>query len=112
MSIRNYPEDSVLRRHFESAAAIRRGDWLAQPPTDSVLRRHHEQLRQAASAGTATVARPAVSRTPSPTASARPEPPPERQAPQPSRPAAAPASAPEPARRSGLFGWLARLFGG
>jgi hypothetical protein len=114
MSIRSFPEDSVLRRHCDSAAALKRADWLAQPPTDSVLRRHYQQLRQAASIGTTTAARPAVARTPSPTAPARPEPSPQRQAPQQSRPAAAPAPAPapEPAPRGGLFGWLSRLFGG
>lgn len=61
MYIPNYPEDSTLRRHFESAAGFRRQARLAQPPTDSVLRRHYEQLRQI-EAPTA----PSVSPTPQP----------------------------------------------
>jgi len=43
MYMKNYPEDSILRRHFESAAALKRQAWLQRPPSDSVLRRHHEQ---------------------------------------------------------------------
>ena len=108
MYIRNYPEDSVLRRHFESAAAMRRSEWLQKPPTDSVLRRHYEQLRQATAAAPSlgTGARPAGAGTVSPTA------PPPRPAPPPQHPpAAAQAAAREPERRGGFFGWLGRLFG-
>jgi len=82
MYIPNYPEDSTLRRHFESAAAFRRQAWLTQPPTDSVLRRHHEQLRQIAAS---------ASRSPTPQQ-------------QTARPAA------QPDDGGGLFGWLKRLF--
>jgi hypothetical protein len=111
MYIRNYPEDSVLHRHYESAAAMARSEWLQQPPTDSVLRRHYEQLRQAGLAAATvrsagTVVRPAVAGTASATASARAAPPPERPL------VAPPATAPAPARRGGVFGWLGRLFGG
>jgi hypothetical protein len=45
MYIKNYPEDSVLRRHFESAAALKSQAWLQHPPSDSVLRRHYEQQK-------------------------------------------------------------------
>ena len=82
MYIPNYPEDSTLRRHYESAAAFRRQARLAQPPTDSVLRRHYEQLRSVASAATGG-------------GGGSP------QAPQPA----------EPETGGGLFGWLKRLFG-
>jgi hypothetical protein len=51
MNITPYPEDSVLRRHFESAAEMKRQLWLKQGPSDSVLRRHHDQMQQ--SIGTA-----------------------------------------------------------
>jgi hypothetical protein len=40
MYIPNFPEDSVLSRHFEAAAEIRRQMWQQIPPSDSVLRRH------------------------------------------------------------------------
>lgn len=82
MYIPNFPEDSTLRRHYESAAAIKRQARLAQPPTDSVLRRHYEQLHQAAVASTAPTTR------------------------------ATPASPPieQPSSGGGLFGWLKRLF--
>ncbi|MGB5736685.1 MAG: hypothetical protein WBM40_19830 [Thiohalocapsa sp.] len=46
MFIPNYPEDSVLRRHYEAAAARRRQSRLREPPADSVLRRHFRQLEQ------------------------------------------------------------------
>ena len=89
MYIPKYPEDSTLRRHFESAAGFRRQVRLAQPPTDSVLRRHYEQL-QRIGAGAATSVSPT------------PEPP--RHASQPPGPGPAAESG------GGLFGWLKRLF--
>ena len=46
MYIPNYPEDSVLRRHYEAAAALRRQARLSAPPTDSVLLRHYQQREQ------------------------------------------------------------------
>ena len=82
MYIPNFPEDSTLRRHFESAAAIRREARLAEPPTDSVLRRHYEQLREMASP---------------------PSPAPARQQ-QSTRPAA------QSDAGGGIFGWIKRLF--
>lgn len=36
----NYPTDSVLKRHFDSAVGMKRQMWLQIPPTDSTLRRH------------------------------------------------------------------------
>ena len=91
MYIPNYPEDSTLRRHHESAAEFRRQESLAGPPSDSVLRRHYEQLLNAAST-------PAAARRAPPTPEAARSP-----APQP------------PARHSGSGGgflaWLRRLFG-
>ncbi len=35
-----HPEDSVLRRHFESTVELNRQRWLETPPSDSILRRH------------------------------------------------------------------------
>ena len=95
MYISNYPEDSTLRRHFESAAELRRQERLREPPTDSVLRRHYEQLHgiTAATADAPRSAPPRQRATPtlgkSPTGR----------------------SAPPPTRR-GFVGWLSRLFGG
>jgi hypothetical protein len=40
MYIPNYPEDSILSRHFEAAVELKRQMWLQTPPSDSVLRRH------------------------------------------------------------------------
>jgi hypothetical protein len=88
MYIANYPEDSVLRRHCEAAAALDLQDWLARGPTDAVLLRHWNQLRSAAAAA-----------TPSPTGT--------RTA------GGAQAAAPgvsRPAERGGFFAWLGALF--
>ena len=90
MYIPNYPEDSTLRRHHESAAEFRRQDSLARPPTDSVLRRHYEQHLNAATAAASTP------RAPTPEAARSPAPrPPVRQ------------SSPG----GGFLAWLRRLFG-
>ena len=40
MYIPNFPEDSVLRRHFDSTVNSNRDIWLQSPPSDSILRRH------------------------------------------------------------------------
>ncbi len=40
MYIPNFPEDSVLRRHFDSTVNSKRDIWLQSPPSDSILRRH------------------------------------------------------------------------
>jgi hypothetical protein len=40
MYIPNFPEDSVLRRHFDSTVSSKRDIWLQSPPSDSILRRH------------------------------------------------------------------------
>jgi hypothetical protein len=42
MYIQNFPEDSVLRRHFDSTVSSKRDIWLQNPPSDSILRRHAE----------------------------------------------------------------------
>lgn len=71
MYIPNFPEDSVLRRHFDSAVAIQRQSWLGMPPSDSTLRRHamrpqiHPSYR--ASAGAASPAAVSVSTSPAKT---------------------------------------------
>ena len=89
MYIPNYPEDSTLRRHYESAAEFQRQAWLAQPPSDSVLRRHYAQLQQSGPGRQA--------------ASATEEPP--------ARTPASPSGS-EKTDGGGLFGWLKGLFGG
>ena len=66
MYIPNYPEDSTLRRHYESAAAFRRRARLAQPPSDSVLRRHYEQLTGVAAATPAPAPRAVLGPVPAP----------------------------------------------
>ncbi len=89
MNLPNYPEDSVLKRHFDASVEIKRQMWLQLPPTDSVLNRHavHQGGRPGSSAA------------------------PRRAAPA---PAVAPASArPVPQARSepkGFFAWLSGLF--
>lgn len=61
----NFPEDSVLSRHFEAAAEMQRQMWLQIPPSDSVLRRHamspesHPATRSA-SVGASGARRPAA----------------------------------------------------
>jgi hypothetical protein len=40
MYIPNCPEDSVLKRHFNTAVNLNRTSWLLSPPSDSMLRRH------------------------------------------------------------------------
>ena len=98
----DYPEDSTLRRHHESAAAFAWQAFLALPPSDSVLRRHYEQHR-------AAVANPVPSR---PTAA--PDPAPTRPAPVAGvRRETTTGARPRPAESTGggLFGWLKRLFG-
>ena len=96
MYIRNYPEDSVLRRHYEAAAELKRRNWRQKAPEDSVLRRHHAQLKRfAAAAGQApAVAAPVGGGHGSNTAA---------------RQSTGQQSAPE---AKGFFGWLGRLFGG
>ncbi len=44
MTIIKYPEDSVLRRHFDSTVDFKRQLWLQTPPSDSILRRHASGL--------------------------------------------------------------------
>lgn len=90
MYIRYYPEDSVLRRHFEATADRTRGDWLRQPPTDSVLRRHYDQMMHPGALPASQAVPRVAARGPEPTVQA---------------PAA------EADRRGGLLGWLGRLFG-
>lgn len=96
MYMRNYPEDSVLRRHYEAAAELKRRNWRQKAPEDSVLRRHHTQLmRFAAAAGQApAVAAPVGGGHDSNTAA---------------RQSTGQQSAPQ---AKGFFGWLGRLFGG
>ena len=95
MYIPNYPEDSTLRRHYESAAELRRRERLQQPPTDSVLRRHFEQLHGMTKA--------AVQAPPSAQPRHRATPPLGR---------VPTGHAAPPPTRGGFVGWLSRLFGG
>jgi hypothetical protein len=36
----NFPEDSILKRHFDATVEMKRQMWLQNPPTDSILHRH------------------------------------------------------------------------
>lgn len=36
----SFPEDSILKRHFESTVEMKRQRWLQAPPSDSMLNRH------------------------------------------------------------------------
>lgn len=40
MNVVKYPEDSVLRRHFDAIVEMKRQHWLQMTPSDSILRRH------------------------------------------------------------------------
>ncbi|MES9829597.1 MAG: hypothetical protein ABW201_15130 [Candidatus Thiodiazotropha sp.] len=40
MNISTHPEDSVLKRHFDTTVEMKRQIWLQTPPTDSILHRH------------------------------------------------------------------------
>jgi hypothetical protein len=49
----SFPEDSILKRHFESTVEMKRQKWLQTPPSDSILNRHAmSQQNQAAPAAT------------------------------------------------------------
>ncbi len=89
----NFPQDSVLSRHFDSTVAMQREIWLTSVPSDSTLRRHNTT--------------PAV---PSAAPSSR------QPRHQPARPTAIrypaeAATAEGSAQGGGLFGWLSGLFG-
>ena len=103
------PQDSVLRRHFESALSYEVMGDKGPRPTDSVLVRHYDAAVDAEVAARMSSGAPASSAAPSaPPTAARPAAPP-------SAPAAAAAPAAEPQRPAddgGFFGWLKRLFGG
>lgn len=88
MYIANYPEDSVLRRHCESAAALDLQHWLGEGPTDAVLLRHWNQLQSAAMEATpgSSGARQARSAEPATAGPSR------------------------PAERGGFLAWLGALF--
>lgn len=124
MYIPNYPEDSVLRRHYEAAAALRRQTRLSAPPTDSVLLRHHQQRELLRN----NVSNPADARGPEPapathwTPTSEPIPAmtsaPSEPAPVSHRPATTPKAEPEtthqptgrPAQGGGLLNRLKRFF--
>lgn len=40
MNNSNFPEDSILKRHFDATIEMKRQIWLQHPPTDSILHRH------------------------------------------------------------------------
>ena len=91
MYIRNYPEDSVLKRHFEASVALKRQAWQQRPPSDAILRRHYEQLHGAGNPP------PAQGRISQPET-------------QPVSNASVDATKIE--QKQGLVGWMRRLFGG
>jgi hypothetical protein len=45
MNRHNFPEDSMLKRHFDSTVEMKRQRWLQLPPTDSILYRHASSKR-------------------------------------------------------------------
>lgn len=96
MYIRNYPEDSILRRHWEASAEFKRRIWRQKPPEDSILKRHQVQLAQTGKPGAG------------PRMAALGD---ER-----NRPDHTHIRAPTPQQSSkqtkGFFGWLGRLLGG
>ncbi|MCU7892774.1 MAG: hypothetical protein KZQ78_14655 [Candidatus Thiodiazotropha sp. (ex Ustalcina ferruginea)] len=90
MTIPTFPEDSVLKRHFESDNELKRQICLQTPPTDSVLRRHHI---------TSLKYHPSMARTATPRIA------------NPSRkPVPAQVTAHTLVQAKGFFGWLRNLF--
>ncbi len=89
------PEDSTLRRHYESAKRFA----AHRPPSDSVLRRHYEQRRLAMTQGTVRTAAPRPAPAPKPAPAAAPARKPQQPAPQEAR------------NDGGFFAWLKRFFG-
>ena len=63
MYIQNFPEDSVLRRHFDSTVNSKRDIWLQSPPSDSILRRHAKGNSGGNSASRPSSARPRSTQT-------------------------------------------------
>ena len=118
------PQDSVLRRHYESAL-LHGDDQTDQPgaapqggPEDSVLRRHHDSAHalqtEAAVASTATVDAAPSDTTDERATATEPSPPPANRAGPSSRPPAharVPAKPAAPAG-SGFISALRRLLGG
>jgi hypothetical protein len=112
MLIRNYPEDSTLRRHADSAAAFRLQAFLEHGPTDSTLRRHFEQMMQASASASASASAPAA--VPDAVESAQVTPAAAEAAPAKPVATAGTGTSQEPAapaKKGGFFGWLSRLFG-
>jgi len=60
MTILKFPEDSILKRHFDANVELKRQLWLQMPPSDSILRRHamslssHQTYRASKTAGSVT----------------------------------------------------------
>jgi hypothetical protein len=96
MFIRNYPEDSILRRHWEASAELKRRIWRQKPPEDSILKRHQVQLAQM---GKPSDGPPMADLSD------------EQKRPDHTHPRA-PTSQQSSAQKKGLFGWLGRLLGG
>ncbi|MBT3046804.1 MAG: hypothetical protein G8D61_20820 [gamma proteobacterium symbiont of Ctena orbiculata] len=93
MNLPTFPEDSVLKRHFEATVEMKRQTWLQRPPSDSILNRHASSMdiqSLSRSAGSTKRARPTTSS------------------------AAASSSAPRAPRteteEKGFFAWLMGLF--
>jgi hypothetical protein len=40
MNNSKFPEDSILKRHFDATVEMKRQVWMQTPPTDSILHRH------------------------------------------------------------------------
>ncbi len=91
-----YPQDSTLRRHYESAKRFA----ADRPPSDSVLRRHYEQRRLAITQGSVRAAAPRPAPAPKPAPAATPARKPQQ-----------PATTREARNDGGFFAWLKRFFG-
>ena len=63
MHAASFPEDSTLKRHFESTVEMKRQRWLQIPPSDSILRRHilSQRNQSASTSDHATVAKRSAS---------------------------------------------------
>lgn len=86
-----FSQDSTLKRHAESAAFFSQLARLETPPTDATLRRHYAQLKNSLQSGKATDTRPTVQAHEAVKATQQ--------------------DTPEVEKRTGLFGFLGRLFG-
>ncbi|MBT2971773.1 MAG: hypothetical protein KME56_07735 [Candidatus Thiodiazotropha sp. (ex Ctena orbiculata)] len=94
MNLPTFPEDSVLKRHFDATVELKRQTWLQSPPSDSILNRHAASMdiqSLSRSAGSTKRATPTASMAASSSAARTPQ---------------------SEVEEKGFFAWLLGLFTG